>query len=399
MADIKKYATELFTGMISRSGMPVTETEMRARWEKLNEDEGSLIRNDSAFSPFWRLITSIVTRPALWLVELLVQDVLPNSFLRFASGVYLDMYAWGVHLTRKGSAPARGRVVFSRAGSAGETHIPAGTLIETPAINGVVYRVKTLAAAVIANGETSAEVAVEAEQHGEAWNLGPGYYSILAKPINGIVDVRNPEGWLDTPGADREKDEPLRLRCRNQFAAVGQLHHDAAYAALIAAFTGIRIDYLFFESREAVRGPGTANCHILVESGIPPQSLCDSINEHIMGQGNHGHGDDLLTKPIAGTPLALDVTVHAVREAGKERREALLQEVENRIRCAFRQNTAYAMTKTLPLSRFSFSRLGDELHDALRDLDSIEFHRGEDIVSQLSLPVLETLNLQLGNAA
>lgn len=399
MADLKKYASELFTGMIRESGMPVTESEMRSAWEGLNADEASLIRNDSNFSPFWRLITAIVTRPARWLVTLLIEHVLPNSFLRFAAGVYLDVYAWGVHLIRKGSAPARGRVVFTRSRAIGELTIPAETFIETPPINGVVYRVKTLAPAVIANGALSAEVEVEAEEHGEAYNLGPGYYSILSRPVNGIVDVTNPAGWLDTPGADTEKDDALRLRCRNQFAAVVQLHHDAAYKALIAAFTGIRIDYLTFEARQGVRGPGTSNCHIMIESGPAPQTLCDAINEYIMASGNHGHGDDLLCMPIAENPVDLVVTVHAVAEANERRRELLLAETEDRIRCAFRQNTGYEMTKTFPLSRFSFSRLGDELHDALPDLKSVEFHRGEDLVSTISLPRLESLDISLGSAA
>ncbi|MDY0204648.1 MAG: baseplate J/gp47 family protein [Desulfovibrio desulfuricans] len=396
---MESFAKELFTGMVRDSGMPVTESDMRAEWEKLNQGEGSLIRNDSSFSPFWRLITSIVTRPAQWLVNLLVEDVLPNSFLRFASGVYLDVYAWGLNLVRKGSAPARGRVVFTRATATGELNIPGGVYIETPPVNGVVYRVKTLAPAVIPNGDIALEVLVEAEEHGEAWNLGAGYYSILSQPINGIVDVTNPADWLDTPGADTEKDDALRLRCRNQFAAVGQLHHDAAYKALIAAFTGVRIDYLYFEARQAVRGPGTANCYVMIESGPAPQTLCDAINGYIMDGGNHGHGDDLLCLPIPEQPEALVVTVHAVDEAGAERRAVLLEEVENRIRCAFRQNTAYNMTTPLPQSRFSFSRLGDELHAALPDLKSVEFHRGEDIVSLLTLPVLERLDITMGAAA
>jgi uncharacterized phage protein gp47/JayE len=396
---LSAYARELFTGMIRESGMPVAEAEMRAEWVLLNQGEGSFIRNDSNYSPFWRLITAIVTKPAHWLVTLLIEHVLPNSFLRFAEDVYLDVYAWGVNITRKGSARLRGRVIFTRAGNTGELSIPAGTFIETPPINGRVFRVKTLEAGVIANGESDIEIPVEGEEDGEAWNLGPGYYSILSRPINGITGVANPTGWIDLPGADTENDDSLRLRCRNQFAAVGQLHHDAAYKALIAAFSGIRIDYLTFEARKAVRGPGTSNCHIMIESGPAPQALCDAINELIMAGGNHGHGDDMLCKPIAEEPVALSVTIHAAPEADERRRERLLAEAEARIRCAFRQNTGYSMTKTFPLSRFSFSRLGDELHTALPDLASVEFHRGEDIVSAISLPRLESLEIRLGGAA
>lgn len=393
---LKQYARELFTGMVRESGMPVTDAGMRAEWEALNAEQGSLIRNDSDFSPFWRLITAIVTRPGRWLVNLLIEHVLPNSFLRFASGIYLDVYAWAVFLQRKASARAAGRMRFTRFSSLGESGIPLGTVVETPEINGKVYRVVTVEAGIIANGENFADVKVEAEEEGAAYNLGPGYYSILPKAINGIIEVSNPAGWLDAPGADAEDDEALRQRCRNQFAAVGQLHHDAAYKAVISAFTGLRIDYLVFEARQAIRGPGTANCYVMIDSGPAPQSLCDAINVLIMDEGNHGHGDELLTLPMPETPVDLRVTVHAVPGAGDERRQTLLAEVEGRIRCAFRQNSAYEVTKTLPLARFSFSRLSDELHDALPDLASVEFHRGEDIVSAISLPRLDSLEIELG---
>ena len=123
-SNLKDFARELFTGMIRESGMPVTEKDMLAKWNELNQGEGSLIRNDSKYSPFWRLITAIVTTPARWLVNLLIEHVLPNTFLRFASGVYLDVYAWGVSLARKPSGFARGRVVFTRAGLGHNRNFP-----------------------------------------------------------------------------------------------------------------------------------------------------------------------------------------------------------------------------------------------------------------------------------
>ena len=53
------------------------------------------------------------------------------------------------------------------------------------------------------------------------------------------------------------------------------------------------------------------------------------------------------------------------------------------IRAAFRENQDVEVTRTLPQSRFSFSRLDRELHDALPDLRSVEFSL-PDIVSELS---------------
>ncbi|HEU6437425.1 MAG TPA: baseplate J/gp47 family protein [Nitratidesulfovibrio sp.] len=402
---ITSAARELFTLMLREAGMPVTQAEMQQQWDALNTAEGSQITNNSAWSPFWRLISAIVTAPAQWLVGLLVEHALPNTFLRFAAGVWLDVFAWGVDVKRKASATATGVVTFTRASATGALTIPAGTLVESPPINDVTYRVATVAEAVIPAGQLSLAVPVQAEQAGAAWNLGPGYYSILTKPVPGITGVTNGADWLTSPGADTEDDESLRLRARNQFAAVGQYHHDAAYRALIAEFAGVRTDYLHFE-KDGPRGPGTANCHVMVESGIPPQEFIDTINAYVRASGNHGHGDDMLCMPIAAMPVALAVTVYPVTTASAARAEALRQAVENRVRCAWRENADFTMTRTLPLSRFSFSRLSEELHAALPDLQSVEFtHDGEggavgaDIVAQLQLPVLGSLTVSLGGAA
>ena len=73
---------ELFEEMLVEAGVPITETEMAARWKQINEDEGSLITNDSAWSPFWKLITAIVTKPCKQLVSLLVNKALPNICLK-----------------------------------------------------------------------------------------------------------------------------------------------------------------------------------------------------------------------------------------------------------------------------------------------------------------------------
>ncbi len=394
MASTQDIAKELFTTMLRESGMPVTQDEMQAKWDAINTEQGSLITNNSAWSPFWRLVSAIVTAPAVWLVSLLVGTALPNTFLRFASGAWLDIFAWGVDVLRKQATSAQGVLRFTRSSAAGVLTIPAGTVVESPDLSGMTYTVATLAEAVMPEGQLSIDVPVQAKQPGASYNLGPGYYSILAKPVPGIVSVTNLADWLTSPGADVEDDEALRLRGRNQFAAVGQYHHDAAYKALIAEFAGIRIDYLIFE-KDGPRGPGTANCHIMIESGIPPQELIEAINAHIDDSGNHGHGDDMRCVAIAALPLDLAVKVYPVTSAGEARANALLQDVEDRVRCAFRENADFTVTRTLPLSRFSFSRLGEELHAALPDLRSVEFGR-EDIVAYLQLPTINSLSVTFG---
>lgn len=386
---------QLFETMLKEAGVPTTEAAMKAEWDAINAAEGSQITNNSAWSPFWRLISAIVTAPALWLVRLLIRDALPNVFLKFASGSYLDVYAWGVELERKPATHAEGVVLFTRASASGSLTIPRGTAVESPAINGVVHRVLTKADAVIPDGQLGLEVPVRAEEAGTAANLGPGYYSVLPEPVPGIVTVANGDDWLVSPGSDEETDEAFRLRARAQFQAVGQYHHDAGYRQIVTEHFGVRADYVYFE-KDGPRGPGTANGYLMLESGIPPASLVESVNAFIMESGNHGHGDDIRFFAMPDLPVELTVTVYPQLSCGEERREALRTDVENAVRSAFRENLDVDVTRTLPRSRFSFSQLDHELHAMFPDLRSVEFSL-QDIVSELSLPTLRSLTVRLGD--
>ncbi len=386
----------IFERMLEDAGMPTTAEAMQAKWDALNEAHGGRISNNSKWSPFWRLISAIVTEPCKELAALLCDHALPNIFLHYASGAWLDVYAWGVDLTRKAAAAAQGAVTFTRTGAAGALTIPAGTVVQSPALSGAVYSLATLADVTAADGQLTVRAAAQATTTGSAANLGPGYYSVLPTPVPGVASVVNGDDWLTIPGADEETDEELRLRCRVQFSAVGQYHHDAAYRADISTFAGIRSDYLYFE-HGAPRGPGSANCYIMLETGSPSQEFVDSINAYVRDAGHHGHGDDMACYPMPRSSVDLAVTVYPVEHLTDEEREALRQGVADRVRCAFRDNEDFEMTKIWPYARFSFSRLDKELHDALGELQSVAFDR-EDIVTAMDLPALGELTVTLGDA-
>ncbi|EBV8267082.1 hypothetical protein ATR77_26000, partial [Salmonella enterica subsp. enterica serovar Rubislaw] len=67
------------------------------------------------------------------------------------------------------------------------------------------------------------------------------------------------------------------------------------------------------------------------------------------------------------------------------------------IRCAFRENSNYDVVRTWPYSRFSFSQLGRELHNAFTLVDSVTFSLA-DIESDLAIPRLNTLTVEVQNA-
>lgn len=386
-----------FEEVVKASGMPTTKEALRERFNTIVQDEG-LITNTSSMSPFWRLITAIVTTPVLWLKDVLVGTVLANMFVATASGQLLRLLAWAVNVTPKPATAAEGVIRFFKTDAGAVVTVKAGTLIQTERINGTVYELATTADFTITGDTASALIPVKATATGGAYNLAPGYYRILPAAVAGISHVANEADWLTAPGADEESDDELRERCRNQFNLVGSYHTDAVYRSMIAGVAGLSIDRIFFE-HEAPRGPGTANAYLLLDTGVTSEPFIEAVNDYITTQGHHGHGDDMQCFAMPETRHSLDVTVYVTSLANltDDEQNALRTGAENLIRCAFRENNDFDVKKTWPFSRFSFSNLGRELHRQFAAIDSLAFSL-TDIVSGLNVPRLESLTVSLANA-
>ncbi|CNE88329.1 baseplate J/gp47 family protein [Yersinia enterocolitica] len=383
--------------VLQDSGMPTTEADIRQKFDELVEEEG-LITNTSDMSPFWRLIKTIVTRPVLWLNEVLINTVLANMYLATASGTFLDVFGWGVNASRKPATAAQGMIRFYKADIQQDVVIPAGTMVQTERINGKIYSVVVSSETAIAAGSVSGLVAVNAAEVGGAFNLAPGYYRILPQAVPGIERAQSEGDWLTVPGADKESDDDFRDRCRNQFNLVGNYHTDAVYRSMIAGVVGLSIDRIYF-LHDAPRGPGTANAYLLLDSGEISQPFIDAVNDHITAQGHHGHGDDMQCMPLPESQHDLVVTLYVSNKQNLTADELAKLESggENLIRCAFRQNSNYKVLKTWPYSRFSFSNLGRELHKTFPLIESLSFSLS-DIVSDLSVPRLNSLTVVIENA-
>jgi len=376
--------------------MPSTEAEITAAFKATVQAEG-FVTNTSRMSPFWRLISKIVTKPLLWLRDALISVVLANMFVATATGPMLRLLAWAVNVTAKPASAAAGVVRFYKAKAEDVIAIPAGTLVQTERINGVVYVLAVNVDTTLPAGVESALVPVTATGSGSGYNLAPGYYRILPVAVAGIASAVNEDDWLITPGADEESDDELRDRTRNQFNLVGNYHTDAIYRSMIAGVLGLSIDRIYF-LHDAPRGPGTANAYLLLDSGEISQPFIDAVNDYVTNQGHHGHGDDLqcYAMPETSHSLAVTVYVESVENMTAEDLSRLKTNVGNLIRCAFRENANYDVKKTWPYSRYSFSNLGREIHKAFPVVDSLSFSL-TDIVSELSVPRLAALTVEIVN--
>ncbi|HEO9045963.1 TPA: baseplate J/gp47 family protein [Enterobacter kobei] len=386
-----------FEEILADNGMPVTEEQVRDEFNEIVSESG-LITNTSRMSPFWRLITSIVTAPVMWLKDIMVTLIMPSSFLATASGTFIDLFAWAVNLSRKQAEALEGVIWFAKSDPSRSVNVPAGTIVQTERINGVVRQVKTLEDFTIPVDVEGASIPVIATEPGSDYNLAPGYFRILPVAVDGIASVQNNEDWISSPGTDTESDDELRDRTRNQFNLVGQYHIDAVYRGMISSMSGLTTDRIYFR-HEAPRGPGTANVYLLLDAGIASEPFIEQVNDYVMAQGHHGHGDDVLCLQMPETEYDVSASLFLYsasdRALSEEERERLRIDVANLIRCAFRENTFYDVQKTWPFARFSFSRLGEEIHDTFPEIESVVFSRS-DILSDLDVPRLGALDVEYG---
>lgn len=382
-----------FTKVIAAAGIPTTQDGLTAAWRGTMAAQNSQISNDDKMSPFWRLVTALVTHPVLWLINFLATTIMPNCYVKYAAGEFLDLLADAVNLTRKPATKTTGIITFARTDTGLAITIPLGTVVQTVPINGVVYRLFTTQELAFTGTNLTLDVPVEAESEGAGYNLAAGYFAVLPAPIAGVASAVNGVDWIVSPGVDTETDDDLRARVRNQFGTASSYHTDSVYKSLIGRFPGVNIDAIWFE-HNAPRGPGTANAFVLFDFAAPVADYLAAINAYITDDGNHGHGDDLIVYQMPMQDQTLAVTVWVEKFLTETELAAIETGVTAFIQAAFRENKSYNPTLTYPYSRFSFSKLGEEIHNAFPDVHSLDFSL-DDIVSELWVPRMDMLTVTL----
>lgn len=389
--------SENFRELVRESNIPTTESEIKQEFEELTAKEG-FITNTSTYSPFWRLVQAVAIRPVKWLTDYLIDEILPNLFVKTAKGKWLDMQVWSVGINRKAATKAKGTVIFTKKNADMNVTVPQGTVIQTERINEVIYKLIVDEDTLIPNGTLSADVKVTAEQSGKAYNLLGGYYAILPEAISGIEKAVNKDDWLIVIGADEESDSDLRERYQVKFSSVGKHHIDSVYKSTVAEIAGLSVDRIYF-LHDAPRGPGTANIYLLLDTGMASNAIIEAINNHLMVQGYHGHGDDIQAFPLPDSFHDVSCTLYfrGSDMLTENKKTQIRITVENMIRCAFRENSDFKVTRTYPYTRFSWSKLGEEIHEAFPEIRSIEWGQ-RDIESNLSIPRIRTFSMSVSGA-
>lgn len=381
-----------FEKILNDADIPTTNDGWLALLRQKITDTGSVFSNNSAYSPLMRLFEAVMIIPAMLLVQLMIKQWLPQSFVMTATGVWLDLLARGYGVERKAAQKLQGLITFNRVDGNGSLTINAGTVVQSVPVNGVVYKLSVVADTIIADGTQSLQILCEAESEGAAFNLADGYYSVLPVGVSGIATVNNHPQWINQIGADIESDDDLKARVVNQFSAINQWHTDAVYRSIISQFSGVKANNVFFQ-HGAPRGAGTADAYILFETGNPSAQLLQEIQDEIMVKGNHGIGDDVAIFAMPETQHDIELTLYPAAPSTAAEHQQLQIDVHQYIRCVFRENLAYPdARKVMPFERFSFSQLTRELEKQFPLIHDLDFTSAA-IIADIDIPRINNLTI------
>lgn len=200
----------------------------------------------------------------------LYRQVFPQT----AEGQALELHAQQRGLSRKGAAPAKGSLTFSRRFPlAYSVPIPAGTVCAVPGSGGPRY--VTSEAAQLAVGSTSVTVPAQAQEAGAGHNTAANTVQVLVTPPAGIQYVDNPVPFVG--GADAEDDLALRQRLLESYRCVPNGTNAAFYLDRALAHEGVYSASVV----PRARGTGTVDVYIAAQGGPPEEALRQQLQEEL----------------------------------------------------------------------------------------------------------------------
>lgn len=252
--------------------------------------------------------TLLIELPAQALADLqeLLQEVVKQGFVQYASGEWLDINAGELAVERKPEQTAQGMVAFLRNPEvSGNIRIPKGSIIKTPpGPDGKELRFFTTSEAILPDKENEILVPVESENPSAEYSVGAGYLTELVTAIDGVIGIRNDEDWLTQEGTDTEDDESLRARCILRWHELSQGSTKYAYQSWALSVDGVREAYILDQHP---RGQGTVDVVLVGTGGLPSQALIDEVQALI--ETKRPVCSDVLVRAPVSRSISVDVEV------------------------------------------------------------------------------------------
>ncbi len=222
-----------------------------------------------------------------------------QCFPQTAAGEYLAMHATLRGIERKAAGKAQGVLRFSvdRAVTA-DLSIPKGTVCMTAA----QVRFETTQDGSIPAGSTWAEVSAQAAQPGSGGNVGANTILSMAVAPVGVSRCGNSAPFGG--GADREGDEPLRLRVLETFKRLPNGANAAFYEQGAMSFPEVAAATVLPRRR----GVGTVDVVVATAQGMPDGELLERMDDYYRQRREIAVDVEVLAPEAKPVVVALGIT-------------------------------------------------------------------------------------------
>ncbi|TMS95879.1 hypothetical protein CWB68_16735, partial [Pseudoalteromonas sp. S979] len=160
-----------FKTMMQNAGLPMDEQSAAEQWQTQLKEQNIQVANNSPFSPFWRTVEALITKPLVQLLNWVAQQLMPNLFIMTASrDALIEKHGPARNVFIQVGVAAQGILTFTRQNTTGESSITAGAQIATDVLGEQVYKLTLMQDVNFAAGQSTAYALAQAQQEGAAYN-------------------------------------------------------------------------------------------------------------------------------------------------------------------------------------------------------------------------------------
>ncbi|TMS65108.1 hypothetical protein CWB86_20050, partial [Pseudoalteromonas sp. S1731] len=152
-----------FKTMMQNAGLPMDEQSAAEQWQTQLKEQNIQVANNSPFSPFWRTVEALITKPLVQLLNWVAQQLMPNLFIMTASrDALIEKHGPARNVFIQVGVAAQGILTFTRQNTTGESSITAGAQIATDVLGEQVYKLTLMQDVNFAAGRGTANALTQA---------------------------------------------------------------------------------------------------------------------------------------------------------------------------------------------------------------------------------------------
>ncbi|NRA84744.1 MAG: hypothetical protein HRU22_13540, partial [Gammaproteobacteria bacterium] len=127
-----------FKKMMSDAGLPVDNDVAKQQWDKELAQQQITVENNSPFSPFWRTVEALITKPVVALLDWISKSLMPDMFIMTARReALITLHGPSRNVFVYDAIKAKGILKLTRVNTTGALTLNVGSLIESDSIGGV----------------------------------------------------------------------------------------------------------------------------------------------------------------------------------------------------------------------------------------------------------------------